>query len=34
MPKSIVVDPKVVGKSRKIKFTDIPVNQYKPDIEK
>ncbi len=34
MPKSIVVDPKIVRKSSKIKIKDIPVNQYKPDIEK
>lgn len=34
MPKSIVVDPKKVRKSDKIKIKDIPINQYKPDFEK
>jgi len=32
MPKSIFIDPKEVRKSSKIKFTDIPVNQYKKTI--
>jgi 2-oxoisovalerate dehydrogenase E1 component len=34
MPKSLVVDPKDVRKSTKIKIKDIPVNQYTPDFEK
>jgi 2-oxoisovalerate dehydrogenase E1 component len=34
MPKSLVVNPKDVRKSTKIKIKDIPVNQYKPDFEK
>jgi 2-oxoisovalerate dehydrogenase E1 component len=33
MPKSIVVDPKEVRKSGKLTIKDIPLNQYKPDIE-
>ncbi len=31
MPKSIVVDPKVVRKPETLSIGDIPVNQYKPD---
>lgn len=31
MPKSIVVDPKVVRKPGFLKINDIPLNQYKPD---
>ncbi len=34
MPKSLIVDPKVVRKPSKLKIKDIPVNQYKPDFEK
>ncbi len=34
MPKSLVVDPKDVRKSTKLKIKDIPVNQYQPDFEK
>ncbi len=34
MPKSIIVDPKDVRKADKLKIKDIPVNQYKSDIEK
>jgi 2-oxoisovalerate dehydrogenase E1 component len=34
MPKNIVVDPKIVRKKGKIKIEDIPVNAYKPDIDK
>lgn len=34
MPKSLVVDPKDVRKSTKLKIKDIPVNQYRPDFEK
>jgi 2-oxoisovalerate dehydrogenase E1 component len=34
MPKSIVVDPKVVRKKGKIKIDDIPLNQYKSDPDK
>jgi Pyruvate/2-oxoglutarate dehydrogenase complex, dehydrogenase (E1) component, eukaryotic type, beta subunit len=33
MPKSLFIDPKEVRKSSKIKFKDIPVNQYKKTIE-
>ena len=32
MPKSQLIDPKVIRKSGKITFTDIPVNQYKNTI--
>ena len=34
MPKSIVVDPKEVRKADKLKIRDIPLNQYKPDIDR
>jgi 2-oxoisovalerate dehydrogenase E1 component len=34
MPKSIVVDPREKRKPEILKIKDIPVNQYKPDIEK
>ncbi|MBI4978286.1 MAG: dehydrogenase [Spirochaetes bacterium] len=34
MPQSILVDPKKVRKSDVLKFKDIPINQYKPDIKK
>ncbi len=34
MPKCQIVDPKEVRKSGKIKFNDIPVNQYKSDYAK
>ncbi|MFP4382878.1 MAG: thiamine pyrophosphate-dependent enzyme [Spirochaetia bacterium] len=34
MPKSIIVDPKIVRKKGKMKIKDIPVNTYTPDIEK
>lgn len=33
MPKSLFIDPKEVRKSSKIKFKDIPVNQYQKTIE-
>ncbi len=33
MPKSLFIDPKEVRKSGKVKFKDIPVNQYKKTIE-
>ncbi|HOV64388.1 MAG TPA: thiamine pyrophosphate-dependent enzyme, partial [Spirochaetia bacterium] len=33
MPKSIVIDPKVVRKPGVLKIKDIPLNQYKPDIK-
>ena len=34
MPKSMLVDPKEVRKSKIIKVKDIPVNQYKSDFKK
>ena len=34
MPKSIVVDPKVVRKAGRIEIPPIPVNQYVPDLKK
>ncbi len=34
MPKSIVVDPKVVRKPETVAIANIPVNQYKPDPKK
>lgn len=33
MPKSIIIDPKVVRKPGVLKIKDIPLNQYKPDIK-
>lgn len=33
MPKSMVVEPKAVRKPETLKINDVPVNQYKPDIE-
>lgn len=33
MPKSIFIDPKAVRKSGKLKFKDIPINQYNKTIE-
>jgi 2-oxoisovalerate dehydrogenase E1 component len=33
MPKSMVVDPKVVRKASVLKIADIPVNQYKSDFK-
>lgn len=34
MPKSIFIDPKEVRKSQILKISDIPINQYKPDMKK
>jgi len=34
VPKSIFIDPKEVRKSQILKISDIPTNQYKPDIKK
>jgi 2-oxoisovalerate dehydrogenase E1 component len=34
MPKSIVVDPKVVRRAGRIEIPPIPVNQYVPDLKK
>jgi len=34
MPKSIVVDPKVVRKPGTVKINSIPLNQYTPDFQK
>ena len=33
MPKNLFVDPKDVRKSGKVKFKDIPVNQYKKTVK-
>ena len=33
MPKSLFIDPKEARKSGKVKFKDIPINQYKKTIE-
>ena len=34
MPKSILIDPQDVRKAGRLKFKDIPLNQYRPDFKK